>query len=65
MSLPQLCLTHLCVAAAGLVASSRLVASSGRPSIVVLVLACIMAAGAVCSAAFGHIRAADGFKSIC
>jgi uncharacterized membrane protein YfcA len=49
----------------GLYFMGRLVKASGRPSIVVLVLAGIMGAGAVCSATFGHIHATDGFKSIC
>lgn len=56
----------------GLTVMGRLVARSGRPSIVVLLLAFIMGAGALCSGVFGYIEAwhqaqdgTGGFKSIC
>lgn len=53
----------------GLTGVGRLVKASGRPSIVVLLLALIMGAGAVCSGVFGYLDAYQhgdvGFKSIC
>lgn len=53
----------------GLTGVGRLVKASGRPSIVVLLLAFIMGAGGLCSAVFGYLDAwqhgETGFKSIC
>lgn len=53
----------------GLTAVGRLVKGTGRPSIVVLLLAFIMGAGGLCSAVFGYLDAWQhgdvGFKSIC
>lgn len=53
----------------GLTGVGRLVKASGRPSIVVLLLAFIMTAGGLCSAVFGYMDAYQhgdaGFKSIC
>lgn len=56
----------------GLTLFGRVVKASGRPSIVVLLLAFIMGAGAACSGVFGYIEAwqqaqhgAAGWKSIC
>lgn len=64
----------VCCAASlvGLTVMGRLVARSGRPSIVVLLLAFIMGSGALCSGVFGYIDAwhqaqegTGGFKNIC
>lgn len=53
----------------GLSVVGRLVQASGRPSIVVLLLSFIMAAGGLCSGVFGYLDAWQhgdtGFKSIC
>ena len=53
----------------GLTGVGRLVKASGRPSIIVLLLALIMGGGGVCSAVFGYMDAwksgQTGFKSIC
>lgn len=55
----------------GLTGVGRLVKASGRPSIVVLLLALIMGAGGACSAVFGYMDAWEqgqgqaGFKNIC
>lgn len=56
----------------GLTVMGKLVAKSGRPSIVVLMLAFIMGSGALCSGVFGYIDAwhqaqegTGGFNSIC
>jgi hypothetical protein len=54
---------------AGLTGVGRLVKASGRPSLIVLLLAFIMGAGGLCSAVFGfqdaYERGEVGFKSIC
>eukprot|EP00878_Enallax_costatus_P032846 GHUV01036151.1.p1 GENE.GHUV01036151.1~~GHUV01036151.1.p1 ORF type:complete len:203 (-),score=53.44 GHUV01036151.1:277-885(-) len=56
----------------GLTVMGKVVAKSGRPSIIVLLLAFIMASGALCSGVFGYIDAwnqardgTGGFSSIC
>ncbi|WIA29116.1 hypothetical protein OEZ86_011627 [Tetradesmus obliquus] len=56
----------------GLTLFGRLVKASGRPSIVVLLLAFIMVSGAVCSGVFGYLDAwrqwqegTGGWKSVC
>lgn len=54
---------------AGLTVVGRLVKASGRPSIVVLLLACIMGGGGLCSGVFGYLdawrHAETGFQKIC
>jgi uncharacterized membrane protein YfcA len=56
----------------GLTLFGRVVKASGRPSIVVLLLAFIMVSGAVCSGVFGYLDAwhqwqegTGGWKSVC
>lgn len=56
----------------GLTVMGKLVAKSGRPSIIVLLLAFIMSSGALCSGLFGYLDAwhqaqdgTAGFSSIC
>jgi hypothetical protein len=56
----------------GLTVFGRVVKASGRPSIVVLLLAFIMVSGAVCSGVFGYLDAwhqwqegTGGWKSVC
>jgi uncharacterized membrane protein YfcA len=57
----------------GLTLVGQMVKASGRPSLVVLLLAFIMGAGAACSGVFGYLDAWNqqqagegiGFKSIC